>query len=135
MRSRCPGGRVGSTRRRGRRLGPRCRHARRGCPPRRSGQVTNVRWVQALAEQIPELDLGTFRLVTFGQSFHRTDRERVADAIYDLLEPGGASLFIAPTVEGRPKPPGPGYPELSMQASSPPGPAHRPAPRRTSLRE
>ena len=79
-------------------------------------QVTNVRWVQALAEQIPELDLGTFRLVTFGQSFHRTDRERVADAIYDLLEPGGSIALIAPTVEGRPKPPGPGYPEIPHEA-------------------
>src|SRR5262245_14655849 len=40
--------------------------------------IDNIRWVQALAEDIPTLGLGTFRLVTFGQSFHWTDRERVA---------------------------------------------------------
>jgi ubiquinone/menaquinone biosynthesis C-methylase UbiE len=31
--------------------------------------VSNLRWVQAGAEDISEVDLGTFRLVTFGQSF------------------------------------------------------------------
>ena len=74
--------------------------------------VTNVRWVQALAEEIPDLGLGSFRLVTFGQSFHRTDRERVAEAVYDLLEPGGSIVMVAHTVEGRPEPPGPGYPRI-----------------------
>jgi SAM-dependent methyltransferase len=74
--------------------------------------VANVKWVHALAEQIPELDLGPFRLVTFGQSFHRTDRERVAEAVYDLLEPGGNIALLAPTVDGRPEPEGPGYPKI-----------------------
>src|SRR6476620_8923697 len=31
--------------------------------------IANVRWVRARAEQIPALNLGTFKLVTFGQSF------------------------------------------------------------------
>ncbi|HVC69715.1 MAG TPA: class I SAM-dependent methyltransferase [Acidimicrobiales bacterium] len=74
--------------------------------------VTNVRWVQGLAEQIPDLNLGTFQLVTFGQSFHRTDRERVAEAVYDLLEPGGSIAMVAHTVEDRPQPPGPGFPKI-----------------------
>ena len=49
---------------------------------------------EAVAEDMPELDLGTFRLVTFGQSFQWTDRERVAEAVYDILEPGGALALI-----------------------------------------
>ena len=81
------------------------RHARRA-------QATNIQWVRGLAEEIRELDLGTFRLVAFGQSFHRTDRERVGEAVYDLLEPGGSIALVANTVEGRPKPPGPGHPEI-----------------------
>jgi SAM-dependent methyltransferase len=72
----------------------------------------NVRWVHALAEEITELDLGTFRLVTFGQSFQWTERERVAEAVYDILEPGGALALIMHTREGRPQPSGPGYPEI-----------------------
>ena len=72
--------------------------------------MRNVRWLRALAEDIAELDLGPFRLVTFGQSFHWTDRERVAESVFDLLEPGGAIALIAPTVEGRGVPPSPGHP-------------------------
>jgi SAM-dependent methyltransferase len=79
-------------------------------------QVPNVRWVQGLAEQIPNIDLGMFRLVTFGQSFHRTDREAVAEAVYDLLEPDGCIALVAHTVDGRPKPPGPGHPEVPHEA-------------------
>jgi SAM-dependent methyltransferase len=74
--------------------------------------VANIRWVQGLAEQIPDLDLGTFRLVTFGQSFHRTDREAVAEAVYDLLVPGGSVALLAHTVDDRPEPPGPGQPRI-----------------------
>jgi len=74
--------------------------------------VANIRWVQGLAEQIAELDLGPLRLVTFGQSFHRTDRERVAEAVYDLLEPGGSVALVAHTVDDRPEPPGPGQPRI-----------------------
>jgi SAM-dependent methyltransferase len=82
----------------------------------RQAQVADVQWIQAVAEQIQDLDLGTFRLVTFGQSFHRTDRERVAEAVYDLLGPGGNIVMVAHTTEGRPVPPGPGYPEIPHDA-------------------
>lgn len=78
--------------------------------------IDNVEWVQSLAEDIPRLDLGTFRLVTFGQSFHWTDRERVAEAVFDILEPGGALALIGHTPEGRPQPPGPGYPPIPHDA-------------------
>ena len=33
---------------------------------------------------------GPYRLVTFGQSFYWTDEVRVAEAVYDMVEPGGA---------------------------------------------
>jgi SAM-dependent methyltransferase len=78
----------------------------------RDAGVENVRWVRAVAEDIPELDLGTFRLVTFGQSFQWTDRERVAQAVYDILEPGGALALITHAHEGRPQPSGPDFPEI-----------------------
>jgi SAM-dependent methyltransferase len=78
--------------------------------------VANVRWVKALAEQIPQLDLGPCRVVSFGLSFHRTDRERVAEAVYDMLEPGGSIVLVAHTVEGRPEPPAPPYPRIPHEA-------------------
>jgi SAM-dependent methyltransferase len=74
--------------------------------------IDNIRWVEAVAEAIPELRLGPCKLVTFGQSFQWTDRERVAEAIYDTLEPGGALALVVNTVEGRPEPEGPGYPPI-----------------------
>jgi ubiquinone/menaquinone biosynthesis C-methylase UbiE len=74
--------------------------------------VTNIRWVQQVAEDIPLLNIGTCRLVTFGQSFHRTRRHQVLDSVYDLLEPGGAVALIAHTQEGRPVPSGTGHPEI-----------------------
>ena len=75
--------------------------------------VDNVRWVRALAEDIPSLGLGSgFRLVTFGSSYHWTDREQVGNAVYELLEPGGVLACVVHTVEGRPKPDAPPEPEL-----------------------
>jgi SAM-dependent methyltransferase len=76
----------------------------------------NIRWVQARGEDIPALALGTFKLVTFGQSFHWTDRELVAEAVYDILEPGGALALINHAPEGRPQPAGPGYPPIPHDA-------------------
>jgi ubiquinone/menaquinone biosynthesis C-methylase UbiE len=78
----------------------------------REAGTDNIRWVQALAEDIPELGLGTIRLVTFGKSFQWTDRERVAEAVYDILEPGGALALIVNTVEDRPEPEGTGDPPI-----------------------
>jgi len=74
--------------------------------------INTIRWVQALAEDIPTLNLGMFRLVTFGQSFHWTDRELVAEAIYDMLEPGGILALIGHTHAGRPQPADPGFPPI-----------------------
>jgi SAM-dependent methyltransferase len=74
--------------------------------------IDNIRWVRAVAEDIAALDLGTFKLVTFGSSFQWTDQERVAEEVYDLLEPGGALALVVHSVEGRPEPEGPGYPPI-----------------------
>jgi SAM-dependent methyltransferase len=74
--------------------------------------ITNVRWVQARAEELPEAAPGPYRLVTFGQSLHWTDEARVAEAVYDLLEPDGAMAMVVHTVDGLPRPPGPGPPPI-----------------------
>ena len=68
--------------------------------------VGRVDFVRATAEQLPELGLRRPRVVTFGQSFHRTDRAVVAENVYRLLEPGGSLVLIShdPT---RPAPPAP----------------------------
>jgi SAM-dependent methyltransferase len=66
--------------------------------------LSNIRWVKALAEDLPDAAPGPFRLVTFGQSFHWTDELAVAEAVYDMLEPGGMLAFVVNTVEGRPRP-------------------------------
>ena len=81
-----------------------------------AGGISHVRWVQGLAEAIGELDLGTFKLVTFGQSFHWTDRERVAEAVFECIEPGGALVLIAHEKEGRPQPAGPDHPQIPDDA-------------------
>jgi SAM-dependent methyltransferase len=74
--------------------------------------ITNIRWVQGLAEDLPAAAPGPRRLVTFGQSFHWTDEWHVAESVYDMLEPGGAMALIVHTVTDRPRPPGPGAPEI-----------------------
>src|SRR4051812_27134308 len=56
--------------------------------------ITNVRWVRARAEALP-LDLGTFQMASFAQSFHWMDQPLVAAIVYDMLEPGGALVHIS----------------------------------------
>ena len=67
--------------------------------------MTDISWVQALAEELPGAAAGQYRVVTFGLSFHWTDEARVAETVYDVLEPGGALALIVHTVDGRPAPP------------------------------
>lgn len=75
-------------------------------------KITNIRWVQGLAEDLPAVAPGPYRMVTFGQSFHWTDERSVAEAVYDMLEPGGALALVVHTVAGRPRPPDPGVPAI-----------------------
>ncbi|HTE54171.1 MAG TPA: class I SAM-dependent methyltransferase [Kofleriaceae bacterium] len=83
-----------------------------GCRAAEAETVMNIRWVQGLAEDLPAVAPGPYRLVTFGQSFHWTDERPVAETVYDMLEPGGALALIVHTVAGRTQPPGPGVPAI-----------------------
>jgi len=55
--------------------------------------VTNATWVQMRAENLPG-PLGTFRVISFAQSFHWMDRPRVASVVREMLDPGGAVVQI-----------------------------------------
>lgn len=78
--------------------------------------ITSIRWIQARAEDLPELQIDACRLVTFGQSFHWTDRQRVAEIVYDLLEPGGALALIVHNPDECQIPEGPGHPRIPHDA-------------------
>ena len=88
-----------------------------GCRAAREERIMNIRWVQGVAEDLPAAAPRPYRLVTFGQSFHWTDEQRVAETVYDLLEPGGALALIVHTVTGRPRPPDPGAPPIPTMRS------------------
>lgn len=62
--------------------------------------ITNARWIRARAEELP-FDLGRFRVVTFAQSFHWMDRNRVAAIVYAMLEPDGALVHVSDVKEPR----------------------------------
>ena len=64
------------------------------------------------AEDLPAVAPGPYRLVTFGQSFYWTDEVPVAEAVYDMVEPGGALVLVGHQAEGRPLPPSPGPPRI-----------------------
>ncbi len=71
-----------------------------------SSGLTSVEFLATTAEALAGLDLAPARVVTFGQSFHRVERTRVAEVVFDLLEPGGSMVLVVhdPT---RPAPPQP----------------------------
>jgi SAM-dependent methyltransferase len=74
--------------------------------------IGNVRWVRGLAEDLPAVAPGPYRMVTFGQSFHWTDEHSVAGTVYDMLEPGGTLALVVHTVAGRTRPSDPGVPVI-----------------------
>ncbi|WP_454790238.1 class I SAM-dependent methyltransferase [Mycolicibacterium lutetiense] len=55
--------------------------------------VTNVSWTQGNSAHLPG-DLGHFKLVTMGRSFHWMDREQVLTALDEMVDDDG-SLVIA----------------------------------------
>jgi SAM-dependent methyltransferase len=57
---------------------------------RRDARVT---WRRLRAEDLPG-GLGTFRVVTFAQSFHWMDQPLVADRVRDMIEPGGRWVHV-----------------------------------------
>jgi SAM-dependent methyltransferase len=78
--------------------------------------LPDARWVRGRAEDIPALNLGPFRLVTFGQSYHWTDRPRVAEIVYGVLEPGGAMAVVNHVPSDAPPAGPPGMPEIPHDA-------------------
>ncbi len=54
---------------------------------------TAATWVRMRAEELPRA-LGSFRVISFGQSFHWMDRPRVASAVRTMLEPDGAVVQL-----------------------------------------
>jgi hypothetical protein len=58
--------------------------------------------------------LGLFHLVTFGQSFHWTDRHATAENVYAITEPGGALAIVSHTSTNRPTPAGPDLPRIPL---------------------
>ncbi|MGW2619537.1 class I SAM-dependent methyltransferase [Streptomyces sp. NPDC001500] len=91
--------------------------------------VGDVRLVAARAEELPA-GLGEFTVVVFAQSFHWTDRERVAALVLGMLEPGGALVHISelgdPPAEPAPPPsPAPPYEEMAALVRRWLGPVRR----------
>lgn len=74
--------------------------------------IANITWIQGLAEELPAVAPGPYRLVTFGQSFYWTDEVPVAEAVYDMVEPGGALALVGHQAQGRAVPPSPGPPRI-----------------------
>jgi SAM-dependent methyltransferase len=56
-------------------------------------QITHASWVNMRAEDLPGA-LGTFRLISFAQSFHWMDRPRVASTVRDMLDVDGAVVQV-----------------------------------------
>jgi SAM-dependent methyltransferase len=61
-----------------------------------ASSATNLRFRHMRAEKLPG-GLGTFRLITFAQSFHWVDQPRVARTAREMLEPGGAFALVHAT--------------------------------------
>lgn len=59
--------------------------------------VGNIEWVRGSSEDLSP-ELGTFRLVTMGESFHRMDQRRTLEALYDLVEEGGGVAIVGRAV-------------------------------------
>jgi ubiquinone/menaquinone biosynthesis C-methylase UbiE len=57
--------------------------------------LTKVQVVEGAAESI-SAELGKFRMVTFGASFHWMEQQTVACAMYEILEPNGAMVVLSP---------------------------------------
>ena len=74
--------------------------------------IANITWIQARAEELPAVAPGPYRLVTFGQSFYWTDEVPVAEAVYDMVEQGGALVLVGHQAAGRAIPPSPGPPRI-----------------------
>jgi SAM-dependent methyltransferase len=79
--------------------------------------IDHATWRRLRAEELPG-GLGTFRVVTFAQSFHWMDRPRVAAAVRGMVEPDGAVVQVdqwhRPPAELRRAGPHPRIPEEAI---------------------
>lgn len=75
--------------------------------------IDNVTWRRMRGEDLPA-DLGCFDLVTFAQSFHWMEREKVAAVVREMLRAGGSCVHVHATTHrgdssvdalSRPRPP------------------------------
>lgn len=57
-----------------------------------AAEAANMAWVRGGSTDLPD-DLGRFRLVTMGRSFHWMDRERVLDVLDDMVHDGGGVVI------------------------------------------
>jgi SAM-dependent methyltransferase len=65
--------------------------------------IQNASWSGLRAEDLPA-GLGTFRAMLFAQSFHWTDRERVAATAFGMIESGGYFVHVSERQRGWPEP-------------------------------
>jgi SAM-dependent methyltransferase len=82
------------------------------------GLVATATLVQMRAEELPG-SLGTFQVISFGQSFHWMDRPRVAAAVRQMLDPVGAVVQVDlwhtnPPGQEPPRGPHPAVPEAAI---------------------
>ena len=66
-----------------------------------AADARNIRWLEGRAEDLTPA-LGTFRVVTMGQSFHWMDRDRVLKLLAPMIEDGGG-LALFNTGKRRPQ--------------------------------
>lgn len=78
--------------------------------------IRNVRWLRARGEDLPA-GLGSCRVATFAQSFHWMDHSRVAAIVLEMLEPGGAFVYVSDVKET------PALPGDGLAHPAPPYPA------------
>jgi SAM-dependent methyltransferase len=86
-------------------------------------RVSNVRFIEARAEDTASVLAGPFRVIGFAQSFHWTDRQRVAEMVFDLLQPGGALVLVHHTLPSNGRAP---IPEIAAGSTAPPPPGTDP---------
>lgn len=56
--------------------------------------VKNIKWVLGQAEDLSS-ELGIFKLVSFGASFHWMEQGKVLAKIYEILEPNGGLVIVS----------------------------------------
>lgn len=74
--------------------------------------VTNAQWQLDTADALAAFAPESLRLVSFGQSYHWTDRETTAEVVFDRLEPGCSMIVVSHDHETPPVPDGPGDPMI-----------------------